>query len=183
MTRIISNATSTALWQSLVRDAARSARIVLDEELESYLVFTLMRHLRDAGMISRLLALDFLDALLLGGRQRQRALGETGDRCLLIAGLFPGQMQRRHVSTSYFLQLGIAAYRCRAEQARDALAELYDHLASAFTVLVRALSELDRTLCNASEPTDLARLLKGYSRNPPAPGNQITLLQAPSRLQ
>lgn len=183
MIRIISNATSTVLWRNLVRDAARSAKIVLDEELESYLVFTLMRHLRDASMISRLLALDFLDALLLGGRQRERALGETGDRCLLIAGLFPGQAQRRHVSASYFLQLGIAAYRCRAEQARDALAELYGHLASAFTVLVRALGELNQTLCNGGELMDLARLLRGYSCNMSAPSDPVTLLQAPSRLQ
>ncbi len=183
MTRIISNASSTALWQNLVRDAAQSARIVLDEELESYLVFTLMRHLRDASMISRLLALDFLDALLLGGRQRERALGETGDRCLLIAGLFPGQVQRRHVSASYFLQLGIAAYRCRAEQARDALAELYGHLASAFSLLVRALSELNPPLCQGSEPTDLARLLRSFPCNPPAHRDQVTLLPAPSRIQ
>ena len=95
---ILTENAPTALWLDLVRESAQRAGVTLDEELESHLVFVLMRHLGDAGLGARVLALDYLEALLAQGSQRTRALRETGDRCLLIAGLFPEQAQRRRVS-------------------------------------------------------------------------------------
>ncbi len=141
---ILTENAPTALWLDLVRESAQRAGVTLDEELESHLVFVLMRHLGDAGLGARVLALDYLEALLAQGSQRTRALRETGDRCLLIAGLFPEQAQRRRVSPGYFLDLGITAYTAEAELVGKALAALYRHLAAAFTALVRALVELRR---------------------------------------
>lgn len=144
MTAILHDRTPTALWQGLVHEAQARADARLDEELESYLVFVLMRHLGDAELNARALALDYLDALSRRGALREQALRETGDRCLLIAGLYPEQAARRRVSLSYFLDLGSAAYAAEAEQPRSALAALYRHLAEAFARLVRALVELRR---------------------------------------
>ena len=141
---ILNTASPTVLWRHAVQEGARRAGVCLDEDLESYLVFVLMSHLGDVGLGARALALDYLEALLARGRQREQALRETGDRCLLIAGLFPEQAQRRNVSLTYFLDLGVAAYRAEADHVRTALGALYSQLAAAFTALVRALVELRR---------------------------------------
>ena len=179
---ILTEAAPTALWLDLVRESAQRADVVLDEELESYLVFVLMRHLGDAGLGARVLALDYLEALLHDGSRREQALRETGDRCLLIAGLFPEQAQRRRVSQGYFLDLGIAAYTAEAEHVRAALATLYRHLAAAFAALVRALIALRRLSGDWQGPDPLTRHALGR-----ADGRQefrgAVLLDAPGRVQ
>lgn len=179
---ILTEAAPTALWRDAVREAAQRADVALDEELESYLVFVLMRHLGDAELGARVLAIDYLEALLASGSQRAQALRDTGDRCLLIAGLFPEQAQRRRVSLGYFLDLGIAAYTAEAEHARTALAALYRHLAAAFATLVRALVELRRLSGDWQGLDALARHALGR-----ADGRQefrgAVLLDAPTRVQ
>ncbi len=179
---ILTENVPTALWRDLVREAAQRAEVTLDEELESHLVFVLMRHLGDAGLGARVLALDYLEALLAHGSRRAQALRETGDRCLLIAGLFPEQAQRRRVSLGYFIDLGIAAYTAEAEHVRAALATLYRHLAAAFTALVRALVEMRRLSGDWQGLDALARHALGRTD-----GRQefrgAVLLDAPGRMQ
>ena len=142
MADILTRETVTALWQELVRDAERKAGRPLGEDLESYLVFTLMRHYRDAPLAHRVVALEWLEALQRDGRQREDELRDVGDRCLLIAGLYPELAQRRRVPLAYFVDVGRSAYDQLASELRAALAELYAQLARAFAQLVRVLVEV-----------------------------------------
>lgn len=130
------------LWHSLVRDAEQSSQRTLDEELESYLVFTLMRFTGDQALAGRIMALDYLDSLVSAGRNKDHKLRDVGDRCLLLAGLYPEQARRRHVSLSYFCDLGRNAYGELAAQMREALRNLYARLADAFNSLVGVLVEV-----------------------------------------
>lgn len=134
----------TALWQALVRDAESRASRTLGDDLESYLVFTLMRHQRDAGLGGRTIAIEWLETLLANGRRREAGLRDVGDGCLLIAGLYPQQAQRRRVSLSYFQDIGSDAYRHLGERASGGLESLFRQLASAFAELVRVLFEVRR---------------------------------------
>jgi len=143
----------TALWHDLVREAEQQGRAPLDEELESYLVFMLMRHVRDGGLGDHVLALDYLASLQDQGRLRGEALRDVGDRCLLIAGLYPEQARQRLVSLDYFMSMGIHAYAEVASATRAALAALYERLSSAFGRLVRVLVEL-RRLPSGLDPLD-----------------------------
>jgi hypothetical protein len=140
--QILTRDSPTQLWQELVREGGERARATLDEDLESYLVFTLMRHLGDAPLAHRVMALELLEALLKAGRRREQELRDVGDRCLLIAGLYPELAQRRHVPLRYFLELGQGAYDALGCELRAALAQLYAQLARAFSVLVRVLLEV-----------------------------------------
>lgn len=140
--QILTRDSPTQLWQELVREGEQRARATLDEDLESYLVFTLMRHLGDAPLAHRIMALELLEAMLKGGRLREQELRDVGDRCLLIAGLYPELAQRRHVPVRYFLELGQGAYDQLGCELRAALAALYAQLARAFSVLVRVLLEV-----------------------------------------
>lgn len=132
------------LWHGLVKDAEQRSHRQLDEELESYLVFTLMRFAGDGALSDRVMALDYLAGAQGAGRNKDLRLRDVGDRCLLLAGLYPEQARRRHVSLSYFCDLGRTAYSELAVQVREALRTLYGRLASAFTTLVGVLVEVRR---------------------------------------
>ena len=142
MADILTRESATALWQELVRDAETRAGRSLGEDLESYLVFTLMRHYRDAPLAHRVVAVEWLGALQREGRQRSDELRDVGDRCLLIAGLYPELAQRRRVPLAYFIDVGRSAYDVLASDVRAALSELYAELARAFGQLVRVLVEV-----------------------------------------
>ncbi len=131
-----------ALWQDLVIDGEQQAQTRLTESVESYLVFVLMRHLRDGALAGRILALEWLQAMEQVGRQRADALRDVGDRCLLIAGMYPKLAERRRVSAGYYAELGQGAYFGVAETARHGYAELFDELARAYRAMVRVLAAL-----------------------------------------
>lgn len=140
---IITTGSSTALWQDLVREGEERCGARLDEGSESWLVFTLMRHLGSTGLAEPAMALVYLEALhTAGSAQRSRALQDVGERCLLIAGLYPELAQRRRVSQRYYIELGQGAFRQLADEARRAAAELYAGIAAQFARLVRVLVEL-----------------------------------------
>lgn len=131
--------TQAELWQALVREGAQRRGIALDEHEESYLGFVLIRHLRDAQFAAHTLALDWLAAHEERAQARADALRDVGDRCLLVAGLYPQLARRRRVSTDYFVQLGGSAYEGVADVARAGYAGLFAQLARAFRRLVAAL--------------------------------------------
>lgn len=139
MARILTEDTQTALWQTLVLEAERRAGHDLDETLESYLVFVLMRHLRDQGLGREALALEYLHARNTPGSGGHERLRDTGDHCLLLAGLFPERARRRRVPVSYYIDLGRGAYRDLGDSLRASIAELYAQLAEAFENLVEVL--------------------------------------------
>jgi hypothetical protein len=131
--------TQAELWQALIREGARRRRIELDEHEESYLGFVLIRHQRDAQFAARTLALDWLAAHEERAQARADALRDVGDRCLLVAGLYPQLAQRRRVSDDYFVELGGGAYAGVADVARAGYASLFAQLARAFRRLVDVL--------------------------------------------
>lgn len=141
---ILTGSSETLLWQGLVQDAETRAAKRLGENLESYLVFTLMRHQNDGELGRRVLALEWLESLVASGRRRQEGLRDVGDNCLLIAGLYPEQAERRRVSLSYFQDLGRNAYENLGERASGGLETLFRELAKAFAVMVRVLFEVRR---------------------------------------
>ena len=131
-----------SLWHDLVRDGEQHAGVALGESVQSYVVFVLMRYLRDSALAAHVLALDWLAAAEHTGRARADALRDVGDRCLLIAGRYPDLATRRRVSADYFATLGCGAYKGVAETARDGHAALYAELARAFGAMVRVLGAL-----------------------------------------
>lgn len=129
---------AAALWQELIREGEQRRHLALGEDLQSYLVFALMRHLGDADMAGRIMALEFLRAQ--ERPQSPSRLRDVGDRCLLIAGLFPRLHRRRLVSTQYYIDLGRGAYASAADRSPHCERSLFAALAEAFRSLVEVLS-------------------------------------------
>lgn len=120
---IISGTTSLALWHSIIQDAGKSCAIVLKEDVEAYLVFLLMRYIDKPELFKHTMAIDFLR-----GTKNATHLQAVGDKCLLLAGLFPAIAEKRHVKISYFVSIGQTAYTIISKKSND----LYDLLAGQF---------------------------------------------------
>jgi hypothetical protein len=131
--------TAAQVWQSELQQAQQRLHVRLSESQESYLVFTLIRHARDATLSGRIMAIELFDALGEPGRCGSDRLRDVGDRCLLIAGLFPGLRARRRVDAGYYQEVGRTAYGLLGERAGSALATLYAELARSYGDLVRVL--------------------------------------------
>lgn len=132
------------LWQALVHEAGQRTHVVLDDTRESYLVFVLLRYQGDARLLARTQALEWLQAQDQPGSLRADALRDVGDRCLLIAGLYPGLAVRRRVSANYFIEMGSGAYADVAVASRNSYAALFEQLARSYRDLVRTLRALRR---------------------------------------
>ena len=89
MSRLILEPTPQAQWQSLLHEAQSACHQRLDESLESYLVFLLMRFTDRPECMARIMAEDYLQSQSLHGEQRADKLREVGDHCLLFSGLCP----------------------------------------------------------------------------------------------
>lgn len=146
------------LWYDLVREGEERVRTPLPEIIESYLVFMLQRHQNDAVLGGRTLALDWLGGLERVGRERADAMRDVGDRCLLIAGLFPRLAERRNVQPHYYAALGQAAYGEVAVATRTGYAELFAQLARAFDAMLRVLRGLSARPQLQDTPLPLAAL-------------------------
>lgn len=166
MTRLILDATATAAWQRLIHEAGAAGAPTLDEDRESYLVFLLMRYLRRPDMVRAIMAVEFLRGLRQSGRLRRDRLQAVGDQCLIFAGLFPEQAERRRVRLSYFVDLGRTAYSEVAEVDAVGLAELFHSIAEGFVAMadvLRAIRELPEGAATMGPLEAAERALAGDS--------------------
>ncbi|MDY6978308.1 MAG: hypothetical protein SV201_00390 [Pseudomonadota bacterium] len=133
--------TPLSQWHTLVSEAEQAVGVTLEPELESYLVFTLMRYLNRPEMAQRVLALDYLEAAHCQGREQQERLRDVGDQCLLYSGLFPRRAERRRVRVSYYVDLGRSAYHHLGSSGIP-LSALYAELAQTFVLAMDILQAI-----------------------------------------
>lgn len=144
MNTLVLEPTSTAQWRQLVSEAQASARYTLGEELESYLVFLLMRYAQEPRMLATIVALEYLESLLASGQVRRERLRDVGDRCLLFSGLFPKLARRRRVQISYYVRIGQGAYSELSQTMATAHGGMFAHLAKKFVTLMDVLHTMRR---------------------------------------
>lgn len=150
MSKLVVEPTITSQWQKLVKDAAITSEYKLDDELESYLVFLLMRNADRPEMTDSVLALEYLQGMLNEGTQRTEQLREVGDKCLLYSGLFPEHAYHKHVHIHYFIDIGQASYQQIAETLQRSYAKMYQRLSEYFVMLMEILQtirEMGREYC------------------------------------
>lgn len=142
MDKIVAASTSTNQWQNLVVEAGKSCNIVLSEELESYLVFLLMRFIDSPQMAHKVMGAEFLTSINRSGSLRPLALRDVGDQCLLYSGLFPGRAIRRRVRVSYYVNIGKSAYSSLANTGKFSDSGLFATLADKFVCLMDILQSM-----------------------------------------
>ena len=74
--------TITAQWHELVGEAQAICHCWLDQDLESYLVFLLMRFTSRPEMAATVLATEYLLSIQNHTHKQQDQLRDVGDQCL-----------------------------------------------------------------------------------------------------
>ena len=133
-------------FRDLVRGAMRTHEVESSEPAEHYLVSLLERFAKPApGWDSRPLALEYLESLHSPRPHRCAKLKHVGDTSLFLSGVFMEHLERRAVSSSYYMSLGRVAYRQLASLAPSDAAsrsEVFAEIAARFPDFVRVLSEI-----------------------------------------
>lgn len=138
MGNIVIYPTDTAQWQALVSEAEVALNYLLGEDIESYLVFLLMRFTEKPEFVKSVLAVDFLESVHGMKHEKSQKLREVGDKSLLFSGLFPQIAQRRRVDLNYFIDVGQTAYS-RLAYLVEVSTDLYAGLCHEFVHLTQLL--------------------------------------------
>lgn len=136
--KLVLQPTDVAQWHALVSEAQLASSRQLDESLESYLVFLLMRFCGQPEMARRIMTMEFLQAQQDSGLKTER-LRDVGDQCLLFSGLFPKIAEKRLVTVSYFVGLGRTAYHQLSERVDHHSDQFYSRLAQGFVNIMDVL--------------------------------------------
>jgi hypothetical protein len=134
--------TATAQWKHLLDDAKQQCHCQLNEEIESYLIFTLMRFTQNPELASKALAPDFLRCADLLTHAKENTLRDVGDQCLLLSGLFPQRAEKRLVTVGYYVGLGQSAYQQLSSTLKEAFAYLYHLLSNNFVQMMDVLQNI-----------------------------------------
>jgi hypothetical protein len=136
----------TDFFRELLRGAMRTHEVESSEPTEHYLVTLLERFAKPPpGWDSRPLALDYLESAHTAHADRVAKLKHVGDTALFLSGVFMEHLERRTVSTSYYMSLGRIAYHQLAGLApsdRASRADVFAEIAAHFPDFVRVLSEI-----------------------------------------
>ena len=104
------NRKSLDIWQIQIDRALKESNLSLENYTKSYLAQVLNQQMLNQDLvghnaISRL----WLDALEEKNFNKKK-IQDTGDRCLIICGLFPNQAQIRNTSITHYITIGKTAY-------------------------------------------------------------------------
>ena len=141
---IIFEPTITALWVEFVKFGEKRSFQTLGEDLESYLVFTLMRFMERTNLFSIVVATEFLKASVeYTGREKERVLSEVGDISLILGGLFPERQKAMGISKGYLGEMGSTAFFELAFSLKRkkylGMARFYNKVSKAFPVMTEVL--------------------------------------------
>jgi len=161
MQNLLLRKTTTETWQALIQESAIKANVLLTEELESYLVFLLMRFNSDPEITMSVLASEYLDAQKNFTASRQESLRDVGDKCLLFSGFFPGRARKKLVTVDYFIKLGRSAYNDLSSMTENALSQLYQHLSDEFIHLMEVLlASWEQDIVEKLSPDDIDEIMQ-----------------------
>ena len=150
--RFILDSSEVSQWHTLVREAEQDYGCRLDEDMQSYLVFTLMRFANKQQLNCQALAIDYLTSHQLPNNLCHEQLRDVGDQCLLVSGLYPQSAAKRQVSATYYVDLGRSAYHHISTVTQQGIAELYQQLAESFVLLMDLLQTIRRYSSPALQP-------------------------------
>ncbi len=156
--RFILDTSEVSQWHTLVREAEQDYGCQLEEDMQSYLVFTLMRFAKNRQLNSQALAVDYLTSHQLPKNLRNKQLRDIGDQCLLVSGLYPQSAEKRQVSATYYVDLGRSAYHHISTATQQGIAELYQHLAESFILLMDLLQTIRQYSAPALQPISALEL-------------------------
>lgn len=120
----------------LIREAEQSLAVMLDHQVEAYLVHLFANFLDKPKVNTEPLGVKLMSSTALPITQRKVILKEVGDECLLINAM--EWNKRRWPSDTYYAELGQTAYVNCAYASRP-VEEVFDDLAVTFDTATKIL--------------------------------------------
>lgn len=143
MRKIVINPTNISEWHALVLEAQTQLGYEFDEVVQSYLVLTLDKYTTDDSIVNTVLALDFLEGMIGLDCNKICKLRNTGDRCLILSGLFPERAEKSNVSVNYYISIGRESYYLVADRRHNRYdSGLFYQLSKQFTGLTELLGAM-----------------------------------------
>lgn len=142
MKGLVLHPTELSQWQAIVNEAQVNTHLILNENMESYLVFLLLRFSQGPKLINSIIALDFLNSVKTDANQQIERLREVGDKSLLFSGLFPELAKKRNLSLNYFSDMGQFAYFAASGFQDNEWGDLFNQLGQQFLILQKVLHGL-----------------------------------------
>ena len=139
MDKLVLHPTDTAQWQALLNEAQVARHCMLTEDIESYLVFLLMRFASRPELANSILAIDFLSSHADSSQTSCEKMQDIGDKSLLFSGLFPGLAEKRCVNVGYFIDIGKTAYANVSNYSTANVTELFAELSQDFVLMMEVL--------------------------------------------
>lgn len=136
---VLANENIVTLWKEAIRSAEERCLISLEQRIETYLISLLNRYTNQPELVKQIFAITFLEGVKHQPQQRLTSLQVVGDQCLLFAGLFPQQANKRLVTIKYFVDLGRTSYATISAQTND----LFASLATQFVILMDVLQAIN----------------------------------------
>ncbi len=137
--KLVVHSTEVGSWLSLINEAQTRQSTYLCEDVESYLVFLLMRFTSELDYISKAIGLEMMHLNGKPGAVVQEKLKSIGDTCLLYTGLFPEVANKRNVSKSYYVDLGKVAFNNLSNHAIEEMKEIFEALSYDFVSITGIL--------------------------------------------
>jgi len=126
-------------WHQLIQQACDYADIRLDDDIQSYLLLTLMRYIHDDQLAENAIMMSFKISATLPRDQRIQALKSRAEHCLILAGMFPSHINRQSLRISHYIQLGIESYAELSQLMFDNDKLIYQQLSKDFVKLIDVL--------------------------------------------
>lgn len=126
-------------WHQLIQQACDYAVISLDDDIQSYLLLTLIRYIHDDQLAENAITMSFKINDTLPRDQRIQALKSRAEHCLILAGMFPSYIDRQSLRISHYIQLGIDSYAELSQLMFDHDKLIYQQLSEDFVKLIDVL--------------------------------------------
>jgi hypothetical protein len=102
--------TRLCLWNDIFKLAEKKAGFNFDESLKHYLTVTLDFFTTQPHISQHIISMDFLIHSNAESSFDLKCLRDTGDRCLILSGLFPNFIKHKNISSSHIINIGRQAY-------------------------------------------------------------------------
>lgn len=131
-------------WSDLVSEACHHNGYKLSPALHHYLMITLDDFSLDSSLSTTILTMRFIQKNRIKSCSDAKVMRKLGDECLLLSGLFPGNIKHKNLSEKYVIGLGQDSYEtiaaCRSKHGYDV--KLFSELSQHFMTLVDTLQKI-----------------------------------------
>lgn len=137
MSDIIANDPIAATFSDVLDSSSKQYKIDIPPGVKEYLIFILMKLFANKEFIEgSSLHQDFHDCF-----RGLKSYGETGDKWLMIAGLYPESLKKRWTNLERIVQIGSSCYRNQSKDCPGVdQSKLYKSLSESFLSCVRLLN-------------------------------------------